>query len=48
MIGNEIHQFTKELLSINRSITGEGARETLQRISIHLPKLDIKSVPSGT
>ena len=48
MIGNEIHQFAKELWPINRSITGEGVRETLQKISVHLPKLDIKSVPSGT
>ncbi|MDB9768779.1 DUF4910 domain-containing protein [Candidatus Pelagibacter ubique] len=48
MIGNEIHQFAKELWPINRSITGEGVRETLKKISTHLTKLDIKSVPSGT
>ena len=48
MIGNEIHQFAKELWPINRSITGVGVRETLKRISIHIPKLDIKSVPSDT
>jgi aminopeptidase-like protein len=48
MIGNEIHQFARELWPINRSITGEGARETLRRISKHLPNLVIKSVPSGT
>jgi len=48
MIGNEIHQFARELWPINRSITGAGLRETLKRISIHIPKLDIKSVPSGT
>ena len=48
MIGNEIHQFARELWPINRSITGVGLRETLKRISIHIPKLDIKSVPSGT
>ena len=48
MIGNEIHQFAKELWPINRSITGVGVRETLKRISIHIPKLDIKSIPSGT
>ena len=48
MIGNEIHQFAKELWPLNRSITGEGVRETLRKISKHLPKLKIQSVPSGT
>ena len=47
-IGSEIHEFARELWPINRSITGEGARETLKKISHHLPTLDIKSVPSGT
>ncbi len=48
MIGNEIHKFAKELWPINRSLTGEGVRETLQKISAHLPSLEIKSVLSGT
>jgi aminopeptidase-like protein len=49
MIGNEIHKFAKELWPINRSITGEGVRETLAKIKKeHLPNLNIKSVPSGT
>ena len=48
MIGNDIHQFAQELWPINRSITGEGVRETLRIISKHLPALKIKSVPSGT
>jgi aminopeptidase-like protein len=48
MIGKEIHKFAKELWPINRSITGEGVRETLQKISKHLPKLSIKSVSSET
>ena len=48
MIGENIHKFAKELWPINRSITGEGVRETLRRISKHLPSLEIKSVPSGT
>ncbi len=47
-IGSEIHEFARELWPINRSITGEGVRETLKKISHHLPTLDIKSVPSGT
>ena len=48
MIGNEIHKFAKELWPINRSITGDGVRETLSKISKHLPALKIKSIPSGT
>ena len=47
MIGNKIHKFARELWPINRSITGQGVRETLRRISKHLPKLKIKSIPSG-
>lgn len=48
MIGDKIHQFARELWRINRSITGEGVRETLQRIKKHLPNLDVKSMPSGS
>ena len=48
MIGNKIHEFAKELWPINRSITGEGVRLTLEKIKFHLPDLEIKAVPSGT
>ncbi|MDC3163082.1 DUF4910 domain-containing protein [Candidatus Pelagibacter sp.] len=48
MIGKEIHYFARELWPINRSITGQGTRDTLKKISNHLPKLEIRSVPSGT
>jgi len=48
MIGNEIHDFAKELWAINRSITGEGVRETLHHIKNHLPNLEVKSIPSGS
>jgi len=48
MIGEDIHRFARELWPINRSITGEGLRETLKKISIHLPNLEIKNIPSGT
>jgi aminopeptidase-like protein len=47
-IGNNIYKFAKELWPINRSITGKGVRETLERISYHLPTLDIRSVPTGS
>ena len=49
MIGCQIHNFAKKLWKINRSITGEGVRETLEKIKKeHLQYLNIESVPSGT
>ena len=48
MIGNNIYQLAQELWPINRSITGDGVRETLKIISNHLPQLKIKSIASGT
>ena len=48
MIGNDIYKFASQLWPLNRSLTGEGLRETLKQISKHLPNLSIKSVKSGT
>ena len=48
MIGYEIHDFARQLWSLNRSITGEGVRETLLRISNHLPNMMVHSIPSDT
>ena len=48
MMGQKIHQFAEALWGINRSLTGEGVRETLHRIKAHLPELKIQSIPSGT
>lgn len=48
MIGKKIYNFAKRLWSINRSITGEGVRITLNQIKKLLPDLEIKSIPSGT
>ena len=48
MKGLELYEFAKELWPINRSITGEGVRKTLELIKQHLPDLEIKSVHSGT
>jgi aminopeptidase-like protein len=48
MIEKKMHDFARELWPINRSITGKGVRETLKRISKHIPELNISSVPSGT
>ena len=48
MKGLELYDLAKELWPINRSITGEGVRKTLELIKQHLPDLEIKSVHSGT
>jgi aminopeptidase-like protein len=47
-IGIEIHNLAKQLWPINRSITGEGVRQTLEVIAEHIPKLKTHSVKSGT
>ena len=48
MIGAKIHEFAYDLWPLNRSLTGEGVRNTLERIRNHLPNLVIKSISSGT
>ena len=47
-IGSKIYNLAVELFPIYRSITGDGARETLRIIKRHLPLLKIFKVPSGT
>ena len=48
-IGNHIYSLAELLWPINRSITGNGLRETLRIIKRnHIPDLKIKSVPSGS
>ena len=48
MIGEDIHRLAQVLWPLNRSITGDGVRETLRIIQQHLPELTIHEVPSGT
>ncbi len=48
MIGKKIHDFAKQLWPLNRSITGNGVRQTLNIIKEHISELKIYSVPSGT
>lgn len=48
MIGKSIYSLAEKLWPINRSLTGEGVRETLQHLQSLLPQLQIKEVPSGT
>lgn len=45
--GAEMYALIEDLYPICRSITGNGVRETLRRVSKHIP-LDIKEVPTGT
>lgn len=45
--GQEMHRFIAEAFPICRSITGDGVRQTLAKISERIP-LEIHEVPSGT
>ena len=47
-IGKDIHEFARSLWPINRSITGDGVRQTLTQIKNYLPNLKMESIPSGT
>jgi aminopeptidase-like protein len=48
MSGVDIYALAKRLWPINRSITGDGVRETLRIIKEQLPTLLIHELPSGT
>jgi aminopeptidase-like protein len=48
LIGYKIYNLASELWGINRSITGEGVRQTLEYIKKYLPGLNIESISSGT
>ena len=48
MIGIQIHELARRLWPINRSITGDGVRETLSILKELIPKLNLLEVPSGT
>lgn len=48
MLGEEIYELCKELFPINRSLTGDGVRETLNILKREIPELAIYEVPSGT
>jgi aminopeptidase-like protein len=45
--GNLMYEWATDLFPINRSLTGEGVKETLRYIKKILPELNIKSVHSG-
>lgn len=46
--GQAIHDLATKLWPINRSITGEGVRQTLSILGEYLPGLQVHEVPSGT
>ena len=46
-IGRQMHELLKDLYPICRSITGNGVRETLERIRQQIPII-LHEVPSGT
>ena len=46
--GQFMYGLVERLFRICRSITGDGVRETLRDIAVHLPKLEVHEVPSGT
>ncbi len=47
-VGEQMYELVSRLYPINRSITGDGFRETQRIIGEHFPELRIEEVPSGT
>ncbi|EJF06908.1 hypothetical protein ThvES_00010020 [Thiovulum sp. ES] len=47
-IGKKMYQWATDLFPINRSLTGDGNRETLNYIKNVIPELNIYEIPSGT
>jgi aminopeptidase-like protein len=47
-VGLEMYKLAKRLWPINRSLTGDGNRETLKIINEHIPQLKIHEIPTGT
>uniref|UniRef100_UPI00404AA32A DUF4910 domain-containing protein n=1 Tax=Flavobacterium sp. TaxID=239 RepID=UPI00404AA32A len=46
-IGSEMYKWARDLFPLNRSITGQGNRETLEYLKKLLPELKIKNFKSG-
>ena len=47
-LGDEIYGLAKQLFPINRSLTGDGVRQSLKIIKKQIPNLKIKEIKSGT
>jgi aminopeptidase-like protein len=48
MLDEKMYDLIKELFPINRSLSGEGVRETLRILKREIPELQIHSIKSGT
>lgn len=46
--GEAMHSLARRLWPLNRSLTGEGVRKTLEILGEYLPGLQIHEIPSGT
>jgi len=46
-IGQEMYDWAVDLFPINRSLSGDGVRQTLQYIKNIIPELEVNEVPSG-
>ena len=46
-IGNEMFSWAKDIFPLNRSITGQGVRDTLLYFKNIIPELKIKEIPTG-
>jgi len=46
-LGTQMYEWAKDLFPINRSLTGEGVRQTLQYLKQIVPELKIHSIESG-
>ncbi len=46
-IGNEMYSWAKDIFPLNRSITGQGVRDTLVYFKNIIPELKIKEIPTG-
>ncbi|MBL4613266.1 MAG: DUF2172 domain-containing protein, partial [Magnetovibrio sp.] len=47
-IKDQLYRWAEEIFPINRSLTGDGVRETMSYIKQILPQLQVHEVPSGT
>jgi len=47
-IGQEMYDWAVDLFPINRSLSGDGVRQTLQYIKNIIPELEVNEVPTGT
>ncbi len=47
-VGREMHKWASDLFPINRSLTGNGVRETLAYLQELIPQLTVHEVKSGT